>query len=33
MAYSKDMHGLRIIFIGGHKCEIIFGSVRIWECN
>jgi len=33
MINPKDKLGPRFTFKGGPECEIIFDSVRIWECN
>ena len=33
MINPKDKLGPRFTFKGGPDCEIIFDSVRIWECN
>ena len=33
MINPKDKHGPRFTFKGGPGCEIIFDSVRVWECN
>jgi len=33
MVNPKDKHGPRFTFKGGPDCQILFDSVRIWECN